>query len=235
MPPSSSGASPASARSSSPAPSTTAPPAASAPSSRSTEPPSPSSSSSPSSSATSAAPSPVPTSASSASSSSPTAAPSSSTRSARCPCRSRPSSCTSCRIASSLAWAPAATPRPPAPRGSFRETPYSPLNVFNILVPPLRDRPEEIPILAEHFWQKYSRQYNRALVPLSRDMLERFQVHPWPGNVRELENLVKRIVVLESEEFVTQELTGRGSGLAATNGVVGIRAEREQAATVLSE
>ena len=102
--------------------------------------------------------------------------------------------------------------------------------------PPLRDRPEEIPILAEHFWQKYSRQYNRALVPLSRDMLERFQIHPWPGNVRELENLVKRIVVLESEEFVTQELTGRGSGLAATNGVAGIRAEREQtAATALAE
>jgi DNA-binding NtrC family response regulator len=48
--------------------------------------------------------------------------------------------------------------------------------------------------------------------------------------VRELENLVKRIVVLESEEFVTQELTGRGSGLAAINGVAGIRAERERAA-----
>ena len=106
-------------------------------------------------------------------------------------------------------------------QGGFREDLYYRLNVVNILVPPLRDRPEEIPILAEHFWQKYSRQYNRALVPLSRDMLERFQIHPWPGNVRELENLVKRIVVLESEEFVTQELTGRGSGLAATNGVVG--------------
>ena len=121
-------------------------------------------------------------------------------------------------------------------QGGFREDLYYRLNVVNILVPPLRDRPEEIPILAEHFWQKYSRQYNRALVPLSRDLLERFQIHPWPGNVRELENLVKRIVVLESEEFVTQELTGRGSGLAATNGVVGIRAEREQAAaTVLAE
>jgi len=120
--------------------------------------------------------------------------------------------------------------------GTFREDLYYRLNVVNILVPPLRDRPEEIPILAEHFWQKYSRQYNRALVPLSRDMLERFQIHPWPGNVRELENLVKRIVVLESEEFVTQELTGRGSGLAATNGVTDIRAERERAAaTTLAE
>jgi len=119
-------------------------------------------------------------------------------------------------------------------QGGFREDLYYRLNVVNILVPPLRDRPEEIPILAEHFCQKYSRQYNRALVPLSRDLLERFQIHPWPGNVRELENLVKRIVVLESEEFVTQELTGRGSGLAATYGAVGVRAERE-AATALVE
>ena len=51
--------------------------------------------------------------------------------------------------------------------------------------------------------------------------------------MRELENLVKRIVVLESEEFVTRELTGRGSGLGATNGVVGIRAEREKAAATI--
>ena len=119
-------------------------------------------------------------------------------------------------------------------QGGFREDLYYRLNVVNILVPPLRDRPEEIPILAEHFWQKYSRQYNRALVPLSRDMLERFRTHAWPGNVRELENLVKRIVVLESEEFVTQELMGRGSGLDTTNGAAGIRAEREPGAAALA-
>ncbi len=91
-------------------------------------------------------------------------------------------------------------------QGLFREDLYYRLNVVNILVPPLRERPEEIPILAEHFWQKYSRQYNRQRLHLSRELLERFQTHPWPGNVRELENLVKRIVVLESEEFVTPEL-----------------------------
>jgi len=94
-------------------------------------------------------------------------------------------------------------------QGGFREDLYYRLNVVNILVPTLRERPEEIPILAEHFWQKYSRQYNRQRVHLSRELLARFQTHPWPGNVRELENLVKRIVVLESEEFVTQELAAR--------------------------
>jgi two-component system response regulator AtoC len=123
-------------------------------------------------------------------------------------------------------------------QGGFREDLYYRLNVVNILVPPLRDRPEEIPILAEHFWQKYSRQYNRALVPLSRDMLERFQIHPWPGNVRELENLVKRIVVLESEEFVAHELSGRetsNNGYASAPAIARNGAATEKAVTAAPE
>ncbi len=118
--------------------------------------------------------------------------------------------------------------------GAFREDLYYRLNVVNILVPPLRDRPEEIPILAEHFWQKYSRQYNRQRVHLSREMLERFHAHSWPGNVRELENLVKRIVVLESEEFVTQELSGREAGVAAVAVAAPARTERERPAALSS-
>ncbi len=97
-------------------------------------------------------------------------------------------------------------------QGGFREDLYYRLNVVNIHVPPLRDRREEIPILAEHFLQKYSRQYNRAEARLSRELLERFQAYTWPGNVRELENLIKRIVVLESEEFVAHEMLGREAG-----------------------
>jgi two-component system response regulator AtoC len=94
-------------------------------------------------------------------------------------------------------------------QGGFREDLYYRLNVVNIHVPPLRERPEEIPILAEHFCQKYTRQYNRQRIHLSRDLLERFIAHSWPGNVRELENLVKRIVVLESETFVAHEIAAR--------------------------
>jgi two-component system response regulator AtoC len=110
-------------------------------------------------------------------------------------------------------------------QGVFREDLYYRLNVVNILVPPLRERPEEIPILTEHFCQKYTRQYNRQRVHLSRELLERFLAHPWPGNVRELENLVKRIVVLESEEFVAHELAGRepaANGHALLNGLARI-------------
>ena len=91
-------------------------------------------------------------------------------------------------------------------QGALRVDLYYRLNVVNIHVPPLRERREEIPILVEHFWQKYSQQYNRPGRRASKELLERFMGYSWPGNVRELENMVKRIVVLESEEFVRHEL-----------------------------
>ena len=102
--------------------------------------------------------------------------------------------------------------------GAFREDLYYRLNVVNIHVPTLRERREEIPILVEQFWQKYSQQYNRQRGRISRALLERFMVYPWPGNVRELENMVKRIVVLESEELVKRELAGREAGNGAVSG-----------------
>jgi len=106
-------------------------------------------------------------------------------------------------------------------QGVFREDLYYRLNVVNILVPPLRERPEEIPILAEHFCQKYTRQYNRQRTNLSVELLVRFVAHSWPGNVRELENLVKRVVVLESEQMVTQDLAAREASLASGNNAGG--------------
>jgi two-component system response regulator AtoC len=113
-------------------------------------------------------------------------------------------------------------------QGAFREDLYYRLNVVNIHVPPLRERREEIRILAEHFLQKYSRQYNRTETRVSRELLERFQAYTWPGNVRELENLIKRIVLLESEEFVTQEMASRGAthnGAAAEPAPAGVADE----------
>ena len=107
---------------------------------------------------------------------------------------------------------------------TFREDLYYRLNVVNILVPPLRDRPEEIPLLAEHFCQKYTRQYNREAVRLSPEILERFLAHSWPGNVRELENFVKRIIVLGSEELVMLELVAREAGLTMVGRVAATRA-----------
>ena len=88
-------------------------------------------------------------------------------------------------------------------RGAFRQDLYYRLNVVSITIPPLRDRREEIPALAEHFRARYAREYSRTVPPLSPATLERFAAYAWPGNVRELENLVKRIVILGSEVFVS--------------------------------
>jgi transcriptional regulator with GAF, ATPase, and Fis domain len=98
--------------------------------------------------------------------------------------------------------------------GSFREDLYYRLNVVSIHVPPLRERPEEILILAEQFREKYSQHYRRAPVRLSPAMLGTFRAHGWPGNVRELENMVKRIVVLGSEVQATRDLAGASAPLA---------------------
>jgi transcriptional regulator with PAS, ATPase and Fis domain len=94
-------------------------------------------------------------------------------------------------------------------RGLFREDLYYRLNVVNIHVPPLRERREEIPILVEHFIDEYARQYGRPRQKVTAGTMRLFMNYPWPGNVRELENIVKRIELLGSEEWVAQELTSR--------------------------
>jgi two-component system response regulator AtoC len=90
--------------------------------------------------------------------------------------------------------------------GRFREDLYYRLNVVNILVPPLRERREEIPILSELFLERYNRKYNKHVKAVSPDLIKTFLHYEWTGNVRELENLIKRIVVLESEASILEEL-----------------------------
>jgi two-component system, NtrC family, response regulator AtoC len=92
-------------------------------------------------------------------------------------------------------------------RGQFREDLYYRLNVVKLYVPPLRERRQAIPILVDYFLSKYSEQYQREFTPLSDETTRRFMEHSWPGNIRELENLVKRIVVLRSEQAVLEELS----------------------------
>jgi transcriptional regulator with PAS, ATPase and Fis domain len=91
--------------------------------------------------------------------------------------------------------------------GAFREDLYYRLNVLNIFVPPLRDRREEIPVLAQEFLARYAGQYARPRPTLSAETLALFLSYNWPGNVRQLENIVKRIVVLATEDWVTRELS----------------------------
>jgi two-component system response regulator AtoC len=91
--------------------------------------------------------------------------------------------------------------------GQFREDLFFRLNVVSIFVPPLRDRREEIPVLAEYFLKKYSVQYNKPYTELSQDTMHLFMDHDWPGNVRELENLIKRAVVLGTEAPIKKEIS----------------------------
>ena len=90
--------------------------------------------------------------------------------------------------------------------GGFREDLYYRLNVVNVWVPPLRERREEIPILVDHFLRRYSSKYGREAPPVSDRLMRGFMEYAWPGNVRELENMVKRIVVLQSEDTIADEV-----------------------------
>ncbi len=80
--------------------------------------------------------------------------------------------------------------------GSFRPDLYYRLNVFCIELPPLRDRREDIPLLADHFVHKYATAMNRPAPRVSPAAMELLLAHPWPGNVRELENAVERALVI---------------------------------------
>jgi DNA-binding NtrC family response regulator len=91
-------------------------------------------------------------------------------------------------------------------RSEFREDLYYRLRVIEIMVPPLRERPSEIPRLFEYFVDKYSKRYNRPEPSISRELLEQLQRHSWPGNVRELENVVKRFVILQDEALLQLDL-----------------------------
>jgi two-component system response regulator AtoC len=80
--------------------------------------------------------------------------------------------------------------------GRFREDLYYRLNVIQITVPPLRERPEEIPLLAEYFMRRYSQIFRREPLRIPPETIQRLLQHRFPGNVRELENMIKRMIVL---------------------------------------
>ena len=93
-------------------------------------------------------------------------------------------------------------------RGEFREDLYYRLNVVEIRVPPLRERREEIPILASWFLAKFNAQYGRQKT-LQPETIARLKEHSWSGNVRELENAIRRLVVLTNGEQTVEALVDR--------------------------
>tara|TARA_R110002051_G_scaffold81617_1_gene145698 strand:- start:32982 stop:36287 length:3306 start_codon:yes stop_codon:yes gene_type:complete len=83
---------------------------------------------------------------------------------------------------------------------NFREDLYFRLNVFPILVPPLRKRKEDIPLLVEHFVDKFNKSYAKHIKYISDDAMEKLKAYSWPGNIRELENLIERASILSYDE-----------------------------------
>src|SRR5450432_2636530 len=101
--------------------------------------------------------------------------------------------------------------------GRFREDLYYRLNVLSILVPPLRERAAEIPLLFRHFLDKYSEKFGKPAQAPSKHLLDAAANYPWPGNLRELENFVKRYVILEDDEGSLRELVEMSSARQRTS------------------
>jgi len=95
--------------------------------------------------------------------------------------------------------------------GRFREDLYYRLNVIHVLVPPLRERASEIPLLASYFVERYAKLYRRDGFSIPASVLERLTRHRYPGNVRELENLIKRMIVLDDPFMIRIPLPDSGA------------------------
>ena len=87
-------------------------------------------------------------------------------------------------------------------RGTFREDLYYRINVINLVSPPLRERPEDLPHLTAHFIDKYNIAYNKHVKGFSDEAFDLLRKNPFKGNVRELENIVQRAVLLNTGEFI---------------------------------
>ena len=103
--------------------------------------------------------------------------------------------------------------------GTFRSDLFYRLNVFPIVVPPLRERADDIPLLVEYFVDRYARQAGKTIRHIDKQTLAQLQAYPWPGNVRELQNVIERsVIVCETDEFTVDE-SWLSAGPVARNGL----------------
>jgi len=117
--------------------------------------------------------------------------------------------------------------------GNFREDLYYRVNVVNLRLPPLRERLEDLPALAQYFIGRHNEKYNCRAAALSESAITRLQEYHWPGNIRQLENLMKRYVVLGSEEAILSEVSDRAPDMfkftIPPNGEVSLKTITRQA------
>jgi two-component system response regulator HupR/HoxA len=110
-------------------------------------------------------------------------------------------------------------------QGTFREDLYYRINVINLVVPPLRDRKEDIPLLVDHFLARGCKEKGVPIKSVAKRALEKIFDYPWPGNIRELENEVERIIVLSGDEprIAAELLSQRIREWGETSKVQGVR------------
>lgn len=111
--------------------------------------------------------------------------------------------------------------------GRFREDLWFRINVMTIHVPPLRERPEDIPVLAEAFLERYARRLDRPVRGIDASGMERLLAYDWPGNVRELRNVIERAVLLTDGEVVDADLLPRESSRSGADSRDGTRGTEE--------
>jgi len=119
-------------------------------------------------------------------------------------------------------------------RGAFRQDLYYRLNVIQLRMPPVRERREDIPLLAEHFLRKFSAEHARPVTEIAPAAMSALTAYSFPGNVRELENIIERAVTLSSDSRVTLDALpdlrgsgGRGGRAAQELPIEGVNLERE--------
>ncbi len=118
---------------------------------------------------------------------------------------------------------------------SFREDLYYRLNVIPILVPPLRERREDVPLLVNHFVKKYAKSAGRNISQVSSDSLAQLSSYEWPGNVRQLENTIERAVALETGEVLNIQLPMERARAKAAAAGVGVDAVSVPSGAVLPD
>jgi two-component system response regulator AtoC len=96
--------------------------------------------------------------------------------------------------------------------GHFREDLFFRVNVVCIMLPPLRQRRDEIPALTDYFLRRFSEHYNKPAIALATDTIRLFVEYDWPGNVRELENFVKRMVIFGSDTTIRRDIADAIAG-----------------------
>jgi two-component system, NtrC family, response regulator AtoC len=102
--------------------------------------------------------------------------------------------------------------------GRFRQDLFYRVHVFRLKLPPLRERVEDIPVLAEFFRQNFQKQFGMPTKPISPETFEYMQNLPWPGNVRELSNMIARYVLIGPEAAANSEISSKRTGSSVSEG-----------------